>query len=80
MSCDVYISRLMEEKGHYTDTRLHTCSCGNAEKVEGTGSQDSVSQRRNCVCFCVGERVSMLREWSWRQCLKPVKTFPRTCQ
>lgn len=41
--CDVYINRLMEEKGHDTDNHLHVCcSCGNAEKVKGTGNQGSV--------------------------------------
>lgn len=49
----------MEEKGHYTSNRLHICcSCGNAEKVEGTGNQESVWQRKICVCFRMGECVS----------------------
>ena len=73
--------RSMEEKGYYTSNRLHICcSCGNAEKVEGTGNQESVWQRKICVCFRMGECQSMMQEWSRRQCLKTVKNFPRTCQ
>lgn len=48
------------------------------KKLKGQEIRE-VYSRKNCACF-LGECVSMFAEWSWRQCLKPVKTFPRTCQ
>lgn len=49
------------------------------KKLKGQEIREVYSRERT-ACFHTGECVSMLQEWSWRQCLKPVKTFPRTCQ